>query len=110
MVGRRVVVTGLGVVSPLGVGAGGAWGRLVQGHTPAASLLGEQYNRIASKVVCRYTRPHAGFLVGKIKYFFKTKPDLFWSRGGVKMRCAGCRREGKGGGRRRRGAAGRGGG
>lgn len=76
MVGRvapRVVVTGLGVVSPLGVGAGRAWTRLVQGHTPATTLQGEEYARVASKVVCRYIRPQKGFLLMKTKEILKCK-------------------------------------
>jgi 3-oxoacyl-[acyl-carrier-protein] synthase II len=35
---RRVVVTGLGVVSPLGVGAAHTWSRLVAGHSGVTAL------------------------------------------------------------------------
>lgn len=38
MSGRRVVVTGLGLVTPLGLGAPHVWGRLSAGHTATAFI------------------------------------------------------------------------
>lgn len=39
---RRVVVTGLGLVTPLGVGVAKVWERLLAGHTGVCKLTAEQ--------------------------------------------------------------------
>ena len=51
-----VVVTGLGVVSPLGCGARQAWTRLCEGVSSAVSLQEEKYRKVASKVACLVPR------------------------------------------------------
>eukprot|EP00118_Oscarella_pearsei_P007814 m.39201 g.39201 ORF g.39201 m.39201 type:complete len:433 (+) comp32686_c0_seq5:282-1580(+) len=47
---RRVVVTGLGIVSPLGTGAGFTWKRLVKGECGITGTFGKGYNDVPSQV------------------------------------------------------------
>lgn len=47
---RRIVVTGMGVVSPLGCGVEAVWRRLLDGHSGLAALPEEVTEGIASKV------------------------------------------------------------
>ncbi|CAH2086210.1 unnamed protein product [Euphydryas editha] len=47
---RRVVVTGVGVVSPLGTGSELAWSRLLKGHCGIISLKDEEYSKLPSRV------------------------------------------------------------
>ena len=51
-ISNNVVVTGLGVVSPLGVGTQVSWTRLCQGNSCATSLSEEKYSKMPSKVAC----------------------------------------------------------
>ncbi|CAL1266886.1 unnamed protein product [Larinioides sclopetarius] len=46
----RVVVTGLGIVCPLGVGVDHVWKRLLKGETSASSLTDDAYSDIPCKV------------------------------------------------------------
>ena len=52
----QVVVTGLGVVCPLGVGANISWSKLRQGASSATSLSDERFSKVASRVACRVPR------------------------------------------------------
>ncbi|KAM3963081.1 3-oxoacyl-[acyl-carrier-protein] synthase, mitochondrial [Aphomia sociella] len=47
---RRVVVTGLGVVSPLGTGTELAWTNVLKGHCGIISLKGEEYSKLPCRV------------------------------------------------------------
>jgi len=49
----RVVVTGLGAVSPLGVGVQESWAKLCRGQSSGVRLEGENWGRVSSRVVCR---------------------------------------------------------
>lgn len=53
---NNVVVTGLGVVCPLGVGTQLAWDRLCEGRTSAVQLTEEKYDKVSSKVACLVPR------------------------------------------------------
>jgi 3-oxoacyl-[acyl-carrier-protein] synthase II len=50
---RRVVVTGLGLVSPLGREVEGAWSRLVGGGHGIVRLVGQDYDKLPCKVAAR---------------------------------------------------------
>nr|WP_321939035.1 beta-ketoacyl-ACP synthase II [Paraburkholderia sp. J8-2] len=47
---RRIVVTGMGMVSPLGCGVESVWSRILKGHSGLAGLPGDVTEGIASKV------------------------------------------------------------
>jgi 3-oxoacyl-(acyl-carrier-protein) synthase len=49
---RRVVVTGLGLVTPLGLGPRHVWQRLINGETAISTTgeLGEAYKQLPSRV------------------------------------------------------------
>src|SRR5262245_55473663 len=47
---RRVVVTGLGCVTPLGQGAASSWDALVQGVSGVGALDGPEYAAVPSRV------------------------------------------------------------
>lgn len=47
---RRVVVTGLGVVSPLGTGTELVWKNILKGHCGIVPLQGEQYTKLPCKI------------------------------------------------------------
>ena len=53
---RSVVVTGLGVVTPLGCGVETAWSRLCEGSSSASALLGDNFSKVASRVACLVPR------------------------------------------------------
>ncbi|XP_050345290.1 3-oxoacyl-[acyl-carrier-protein] synthase, mitochondrial [Nymphalis io] len=47
---RRVVVTGVGIVSPLGTGSELAWNNLLKGNCGIISLKDEEYSKLPSRV------------------------------------------------------------
>ena len=53
---RRVVVTGLGLVTPLGVGVAHVWGRLVAGHGAVTALEGPSFAPLPSRVAAQVPR------------------------------------------------------
>ncbi|WP_275427371.1 beta-ketoacyl synthase N-terminal-like domain-containing protein, partial [Stenotrophomonas maltophilia] len=53
---RRVVVTGVGVVSPLGCGAETTWARLVKGDNAARKVEHFDVSDIAAKIACMIPR------------------------------------------------------
>lgn len=50
---RRVVVTGLGLVTPLGCGVPHVWNALLAGKCGITKLEGEEYSKIPSRVAAR---------------------------------------------------------
>lgn len=62
---RRVVVTGMGVVSPLGVGTEAAWRRLLEGRSGITRLPSDLAPDVSAQVAGRVPSleedPHAGF-------------------------------------------------
>ncbi|XP_070549115.1 3-oxoacyl-[acyl-carrier-protein] synthase, mitochondrial-like isoform X2 [Ptychodera flava] len=55
---RRVVVTGVGIVCPLGVGTQHVWNRLIQGHCGITRIQGEGYDKIPSQVAGHVPKGH----------------------------------------------------
>lgn len=53
---RRVVVTGLGVISPAGNTVAEAWNRVLSGVSCASKLDSEEYSNLPCKVACRIHR------------------------------------------------------
>jgi 3-oxoacyl-[acyl-carrier-protein] synthase II len=53
---RRVVVTGLGMVSPLGCGVDVSWQRLLAGQSGAGHIQGVQVDDLAARVACQVKR------------------------------------------------------
>ena len=53
---RRVVVTGLGMVSPLGCGTEVSWQRLLEGRNAAARVPEFEVEDIAAKIACQIPR------------------------------------------------------
>ncbi len=57
---RRVVVTGLGMVSPLGCGAEISWKRLLAGKSGGVRITDFPVDDLASQIACRVPRGPAG--------------------------------------------------
>src|ERR687893_220598 len=53
---RRVVVTGLGMVTPLGNGAEATWSRLVEGQSGANRISDFQVDDLACQIACQIPR------------------------------------------------------
>lgn len=49
---RRVVVTGMGCVTPLGVGLSSTWHRLLAGESGAVKLPEEEYGHLPTRIAC----------------------------------------------------------
>ena len=47
---RRVVVTGIGIVCPLGVGADKVWTNLIEGKSGVSQVVGDGYDSIPCKI------------------------------------------------------------
>jgi len=62
---NRVVVTGLGVVSPLGVGARKSWENLIEGNSGASRIEDPKFSSIPSKVACYVPETKDGFVVSE---------------------------------------------
>lgn len=50
---RRVVVTGLGMVSPLACGVEGTWKRILEGQNAAAKVTSFEVEDLAAKIACQ---------------------------------------------------------
>jgi 3-oxoacyl-[acyl-carrier-protein] synthase II len=53
---RRVVVTGMGMVTPLGSGVDTAWSRLIAGENGAVRITDFEVSDLASQIACRIPR------------------------------------------------------
>ncbi|MEM8645473.1 MAG: beta-ketoacyl-ACP synthase II [Pseudomonadota bacterium] len=53
---RRVVITGLGMVSPLADGVEASWSRLLEGQSGAGEMQGFQTDDLACRVACQVPR------------------------------------------------------
>ena len=53
---RRVVVTGLGLVTPLGCGVNATWDRLIEGESGANRITGFDVSDMPVKVACQVSR------------------------------------------------------
>ena len=53
---RRVVVTGLGMVSPLGCGVKASWERLIAGESGAGKVTSFDVSDLASQIACQIPR------------------------------------------------------
>src|SRR4051812_49665640 len=53
---RRVVVTGVGMVSPLGCGAETSWQRLLAGQSGGAKIEGFETSDLACRIACQIPR------------------------------------------------------
>ncbi len=56
---RQVVVTGLGCVTPLGVGVEHVWKRLLAGESGAVALSDEAYEKLPTRIACKVPRGEA---------------------------------------------------
>ena len=57
---RRVVVTGLGMVTPLGCGVESTWARLLNGESGAARVEGFEVSDLACRIACQLPRTGEG--------------------------------------------------
>jgi 3-oxoacyl-[acyl-carrier-protein] synthase II len=53
---RRVVVTGLGMVTPLGCGVDVTWSRLIEGHSGAGAITGFDVSDLPARIACQIPR------------------------------------------------------
>lgn len=59
---RRIVVTGLGLVTPLGCGVDFVWSRLLEGQSGAGPITTFNTEGLSSRIACSVPRKHEGHL------------------------------------------------
>ncbi|MEV7519285.1 beta-ketoacyl-[acyl-carrier-protein] synthase family protein [Streptomyces sp. NPDC091371] len=59
---RRVVITGLGAITPLGVGVPGLWQGLVEGRSGVRALEGEEFSDLPVRIAATVPADPAGLL------------------------------------------------
>ncbi|MEJ1979398.1 MAG: beta-ketoacyl synthase N-terminal-like domain-containing protein [Acetobacteraceae bacterium] len=57
---RRVVVTGMGIACPLGVGVSHVWKRLLEGHSGISSIQSFDTGEMAAKIAGQVPPRHPG--------------------------------------------------
>jgi len=58
---RRVVITGVGCVTPLGVGVEHTWKSLLAGDSSAVYLGGDEYKDLPTRIACTVPRGEESF-------------------------------------------------
>ena len=53
---KRVAITGMGLISPLGCGVGITWERLIRGESGAAKIKNFEVSDLSTQIACQVPR------------------------------------------------------